>query len=103
MHPLKIQKTPVRSSNKVFKLWMANLISFALLVLLSITGLVNWLILPRGFEAKGGFAVSLRHFFVEIHQWTALLFLAVVLVHILFHRGYIRTNLSKYRNANRKR
>jgi hypothetical protein len=35
---------------KMSKLWAVNSISFVLFILLSITGLINWLVLPKGYE-----------------------------------------------------
>jgi hypothetical protein len=40
--------------------------------------------------------MSLRHFFREVHEWTALLFIIVICVHLILHWGYIKTNLKKY-------
>jgi hypothetical protein len=81
---------------KTFKLWIVNVISFIVFSLLGLTGLINWLVLPKGYEARGSFLVSLRHFLVEVHEWTALLFIVIVIVHIVLHWGYIKTNLKKY-------
>ena len=78
------------------KLWMVNVISFILFIILCSTGLLNWLVLPRGYEARGSFLVSLRHFFIAIHEWTALIFMIVVAIHIILHWPYIKSNLKKY-------
>jgi hypothetical protein len=40
--------------------------------------------------------VSLRHFFIAMHEWTALIFIIVIVVHIILHWPYIKTNLLKY-------
>jgi hypothetical protein len=85
------------ANKRVFKLWMINLISFILFLLLSVTGLVNWLLLPKGYSAGGGFWVSLRHSLVEIHQWIAVFFMVIITVHIVVHWSYIRNNLKRYR------
>jgi hypothetical protein len=73
--------------------WTVNVISFVLLNILLTTGLVNWLILPRGHGGEGGILVSLRHFLLIIHEWTAVLFLIAIGVHLLLHRRYIQSNL----------
>jgi hypothetical protein len=78
------------------KLWIVNVISFVLFILLCGTGLLNWLVLPRGYEARGSFLVSLRHFFIVIHEWTALIFMIATAVHIVLHWNYIKANLQKY-------
>jgi membrane protein implicated in regulation of membrane protease activity len=84
------------SNGRSSKLWMVNVISFILFIILCSTGLINWLVLPRGYEVRGSFLVSLRHFFIAIHEWTALIFMIVVVVHIVLHWPYIKSNLKKY-------
>jgi hypothetical protein len=84
------------SNGRSSKLWIVNVISFVLFVILCSTGLLNWLVLPRGYEARGSFLVSLRHFFIALHEWTALIFIIVVAIHIILHWSYIKSNLKKY-------
>jgi len=84
--------------NKAAKLWLVNIFSFVLFSILTLTGLINWLFLPRGggAGAGGGFTVSLRHFLQDVHEWTALLFIVMTLIHLVLHWGYIKSNLQKY-------
>ena len=84
------------SNGRSSKLWIVNVISFILFIILGSTGLLNWLVLPRGYEARGSFLVSLRHFFIAFHEWAALIFMIVVAVHIVLHWPYIKSNLKKY-------
>ena len=84
------------SKGRSSKLWIVNVISFILFFILCSTGLLNWLVLPRGYEARGSFLVSLRHFFIAFHEWAALVFMIVVAVHIALHWPYIKSNLKKY-------
>ncbi len=84
------------SNGRSSKLWIVNVISFILFIVLCSTGLLNWLVLPRGYEARGSFLVSLRHFFIAFHEWAALIFMIVVAVHIVLHWPYIKSNLKKY-------
>jgi ABC-type transport system involved in multi-copper enzyme maturation permease subunit len=84
------------SNGRSSKLWIVNVISFILFIILCSTGLLNWLVLPRGYEARGSFLVSLRHFFIAFHEWAALVFMIVVAVHIVLHWPYIKSNLKKY-------
>ena len=86
----------MESNNKANQLWVVNLISFLLFCFLSITGLINWLLLPRGPGAGGGFLLGLRHFLRDVHQWTALGFIIVVTVHLFLHWGYIKRRLKQY-------
>ena len=84
------------ANGKAFKLWAVNVASFIFFILLGLTGLINWLILPHGYEAGGGFPVTLRHFFREVHEWTALGFMICIGLHIFLHWPYVRSNLQKY-------
>jgi hypothetical protein len=84
------------SNGKYSKLWIVNVISFILFVILCSTGLINWLLLPRGYEARGNFLVSLRHLFVDVHEWVGLIFMGMVVIHIVLHWPYIKSNLKKY-------
>ena len=84
------------ATGRFLKLWMVNVISFILFFILCGTGLLNWLVLPRGYEARGSFLVSLRHFLIAFHEWTALIFMIAIAVHIVLHWTYIKTNLLKY-------
>ena len=83
------------TNKRARKLWMVNVVSFVLFSVLGITGLINWLVLPRGYEARGSFLITLRHFFREVHEWTALAFLVTIVIHIFLHWGYVRANLKK--------
>ena len=78
------------------KLWIVNVISLILFMILCGTGLLNWFVLPKGYEARGSFLVSLRHFFIAFHEWTALIFMIVILAHIVLHWPYIKANLLKH-------
>jgi len=78
--------------NKATRIWFVNILSFILFSILTITGLINWLLLPRGYGA-GGFLVSTRHLFRDIHHWTALLLIIVVVVHLAMHWAYIKSKL----------
>jgi membrane protein implicated in regulation of membrane protease activity len=77
------------------KFWLVNIVSLFLLLLLCMTGFLNWLALPRGYGATQGFLLSLRHFLLGVHQWSATLFVITIAIHITFHWGYIRANLKK--------
>ena len=84
------------SNSKSATLWKVNVLSFILFVILCGTGLLNWLVLPKGYAAKGSFLVSVRHFFVTIHEWVGLIFLIVIIIHLALHWTYTKSNLKKY-------
>lgn len=83
------------SAGKHATLWVVNVISFICFVFLCSTGLINWLVLPRGYEARGDFLVPLRHLFIVLHEWAGLIFMFVVVIHIVLHWPYIKSNLKK--------
>lgn len=83
------------SENKAEKLWIVNIISFVLLSILTLTGLINWLIIPRGGGGEGGLTI-LRHFLRQVHEWTALMFIIIILIHLALHWTHIKSNLQKY-------
>lgn len=82
-------------NRKASQLWIVNVLSFILFSVLGLTGLVNWLLLPRGYGKTGGLSAFLRHSLVEVHQWTALLFMLVIGIHLALHWSYIRKNLNR--------
>jgi len=83
------------ANGKALKLWTVNVISFVLFIILCGTGLINWLVLPRGYQARGDFLVSLRHFFIALHEWAGLVFIIFITLHIVLHWPYIKSNLKK--------
>ena len=83
------------ATQKHLKLWTVNVVSFLLFILLAATGLINWLVLPRGGGGGQRFLAGIRHFLMDAHAWLALLFIVVVAVHLLLHRSYIKANLTK--------
>ncbi|MFZ1985372.1 MAG: DUF4405 domain-containing protein [Desulfatitalea sp.] len=85
------------ANDRAAKIWMVNMLSFILLAILAFTGLVNWLLLPKGYAAAGGALVALRHFLQGLHEWTALFFIGSMLIHWALHWGYIQSNLKRYR------
>ena len=85
------------TNKKSSKIWHVNLVSFLLLTVLGVTGFVNWLLLPKGYETSSGFLISLRHFLRGVHEWASVLFLISIAIHIALHWSYIKTNLKNYR------
>jgi hypothetical protein len=83
------------AGEKASRIWLVNIISFILFSVLTVTGLINWL-LPHGNRGGGGGAfISLRHFLIGIHEWAGLLFFAVILFHLALHWAYIQANLKR--------
>lgn len=84
------------NTSKTTQRWLVNVVSFILFTILALTGLINWLILPRGSETGRGVLISMRHFFREVHEWSAFVFIVVVGIHLLLHSAYIKTNLKNH-------
>ena len=82
------------AGEKASQIWFVNIISFILFSILTVTGLVNWL-LPHG-NRGGGALISLRHFLIGIHEWAGLFFIVVICFHLALHWAYVKTNLKKY-------
>ena len=81
-------------------LWRVNQLSFVLLAVLALTGLINWLLLPRGYGAGGAdFWVSLRHLLRFVHEWTAVFFILTIAVHLSLHGSYLKKMLTRRRSV----
>lgn len=83
------------AESKAATLWIVNVASSILFAVLALTGLTNWLLLPHGRSGAGGLLVSARHVVREVHEWTALLFIIAVIVHVALHWTYVKRNLKK--------
>ena len=80
------------------KNWFLNYILFIILLLLgliqAISGFLLWLVIPgghRGFgigQVTGDFLWS-RFTWIEIHDWTAVALVIVVIFHIILHWKWI--------------
>ena len=84
--------TPQRAA----RLWVVNVISFVCLAIVTVTGMVNWLFLPRGYRGAENALLSVRHFLRDVHQWAALLLLIMIVIHLVLHWSYIKSNLKRH-------
>lgn len=82
-------------TQKARQIWFINVVSFVLFSVLACTGLVNWLLLPRGAGIGGGILAGLRHLMLTIHELAAVLFIVVIGLHLLLHRSYIKARLGR--------
>jgi hypothetical protein len=80
---------------KQAKLWVVNIVSFVLFSLLAVTGLTNWLVLPHGGGRRESLLIETRHLIRDVHAWLAVFFLVVIVIHLLLHWPYIRSNFVK--------
>src|SRR5512135_2649462 len=83
------------TKSKRLRLWILNLVLFTCFVLLSLTGLIPWLILTRELSREGELH-ALRHMLTELHEWMALAFIVLVIVHLVWHWSYITTNAKRW-------
>ena len=56
------------ANSKAVQLWFVNIISFILFFVLTVTGLLNWLVIPHGYRGEGGMLISFSHFLGEVHE-----------------------------------
>jgi membrane protein implicated in regulation of membrane protease activity len=89
----------MEAGGKPYRVWIINVASFFLFSLMGITGVINWLVLPRGYRSGAGLLVSIRHFLMTVHEWTGLLFVIVIGIHISLHWRYVKKNLDRYRKT----
>lgn len=83
-------------NNKAATLWWINIMMALLVFILAVTGLLNWWVIPKGYAIRGSFLISVRHIFLQVHQWAALLFIFILALHLYLHWSYVITNLKKY-------
>ena len=85
------------TKSKGLRLWLLNLVLFLCFILLRLTGLIPWLFLPRGYRFRdGGELYALRHTLIEVHEWLAVAIIVLVVVHLVWHWSYIRTNAKRW-------
>jgi hypothetical protein len=75
-------------------LWVVNVVSFVIMSLLAITGLINWLVLPRG-GGRNSWMTETRHLIMDGHAWLAVAFLLSIGIHLWLHWPYIKANLAR--------
>ncbi|MCX5999482.1 MAG: DUF4405 domain-containing protein [Chloroflexi bacterium] len=76
--------------SKVRLLFVVAVSSFLVFLLQAISGFVLWLILPRGSNGdgvgRGGSTfVWSRQTWMDIHEWTAVALLVLLVIHIYMH------------------
>jgi predicted permease len=83
------------------KKWSINYILFIFLVISgliqAVSGFLLWLVIPgghRGFGIGGGLArtgnfIWSRYTWIEIHDWSAVALVIIVIIHIILHWNWI--------------
>ena len=70
--------------------WRMQVLLFLAIVVLAVTGLINW-ILPRGGSLRG-----LRHLLRWIHEGAALGFMVFLASHLYCQWNAVRRNLKRF-------
>lgn len=80
-----------------------DLISFALLLLLLLTGLLIHYILPPGSHGSIFWGLS-RHEWGDLHFWFAIVFSTIILIHLVLHFSWIKGSYFSFnKDKNRER
>jgi ABC-type dipeptide/oligopeptide/nickel transport system permease subunit len=74
---------------KATRNYVLALIMGLLALFQAITGFVLWLALPRGRGAGGGTFLWDRDTWIDLHNWTAVALVVIVLIHVILHWGWI--------------
>ncbi len=84
------------------KKWVQNYILFIIMFLLAlfqaVSGFLMWLVIPgggggyqggRGAELTGADFLWPRHTWIDLHDWTAVALVVMVIVHLILHWKWI--------------
>jgi hypothetical protein len=81
------------------KKWLQNYVLFVIMFLLAlfqaISGLLMWLVIPQGGYQGGRGTVAdatfiwERHTWIDLHDWTAVALLVMVIIHLILHWKWI--------------
>ena len=85
--------------NRVKLNLLVNILSFFAFLISTITGLVLWQVLPGGYGFRGGrsplsdgiFLGLARHDWLDLHNLSSIIFVALVAIHIVLHRRWIKS------------
>lgn len=64
------------------------LVMLVLFAVIACTGLLTWLVFPHGSGSR-----ALTRFLMDIHKWSSLLFIVLLLVHVAWHWDWLKRNL----------
>jgi hypothetical protein len=79
---------------KATRNYLLALIMALLALAQAVSGFVLWVVLPRGGGFQGGRGeesafIWIRDGWINLHDWTAVALVVIVLVHITLHWGWI--------------
>jgi hypothetical protein len=86
-----------KSASKVLELFGSVMVLLVLFVFDCLSGLVIWLVLPRGnrdfYNMKQGsgrvFLGLQRNVWVDLHAWVVLVIIAIILVHLILNWNWV--------------
>ncbi len=83
------------------KQWVRNYILFVIMFLLAVfqalSGFILWIVLPHGQGYRGGRGLELvdnafiwqRDTWIDLHDWTAVALLVMIVIHLVLHWKWI--------------
>ena len=82
------------------KQWIKNYVLFVIMFLLAlfqaVTGFLMWLVIPgggfrggRGLVTGDSTFIWDRHTWIDLHDWTAVALLVMVIIHLILHWKWI--------------
>jgi len=75
-----------------------SLILLILLIIVTVTGVISWL-LPGRVRGKHGLTSIRRLIIIDVHAWVGVVFLAFCIVHIYLNRGALKQYLGLERKS----
>ena len=81
--------------------WVKNYILFFIMflaaILQALSGFILWLVIPHGAGYRGGRGLGLtdstflwsRDTWIDLHDWTAVALLALLIIHLILHWKWI--------------
>jgi hypothetical protein len=87
----------LKHQKAVLERYVAAFILFILTAFETLSGIVIWLIMPRGvgdlFPAQAGYGRTFwglqRNVWVDLHAWVAVFMIAIIVVHVIIHWRWI--------------
>jgi len=79
-----------------------NIVSFFALLISGLSGFLLWFFIPKGNSYRGGRNIASgseffgldRHNWIDIHNYSSLIFFILMLIHLILHWNWIK-NLPK--------
>jgi len=70
--------------------FLVDLLMFISFIILSISGFILWLVLPRGSGKIGAGFILLREEWLSIHAWLSVLLIILIFIHLLLNWCWVK-------------